>query len=103
MGGGKNGEDESVLLKKPIATTDATKDSPVGDYVIKVSGGEAGNYTFEYINGVLTITPATCIQEITSCERLIVYTVSGIKLNVTTLKHLPRGVYIVNGRKHIVR
>ena len=37
-------DDESVLIKKPKATTTATKDSPVGEYVIVVSGGEAKNY-----------------------------------------------------------
>ena len=53
--GWKNGEDESVLLKKPVATTTALKDSPEGEYAITVSGGEAQNYEFEYVNGLLTV------------------------------------------------
>ena len=41
-----------VNTKKPIATTTATKNSPVGEYEIVVSGGEAQNYELSYQNGV---------------------------------------------------
>lgn len=54
--GWKNGDSESVLTKKPTATTTATKSSPAGTYTITVSGGEAKNYSFSYKNGTLTIT-----------------------------------------------
>ena len=54
--GWKLNEDESVLTKKPTATTKATKDSPAGEYDIVLSGGEAKNYAFNYVNGKLTIT-----------------------------------------------
>ena len=102
--GWKNGENESVLLAKPTATTNATVDSPAGDYVITVSGGEAQNYAFEYVNGVLTVIETSGIAEINASGKpLVVYTVSGKKLIVTSLKALPQGVYIVNGRKVIVK
>lgn len=45
-----NGEDESVLLSEPVATTVATASSPVTDYAITVSGGKADNYSFYYDN-----------------------------------------------------
>lgn len=50
------GEDESVLTEKPQVSTDATKDSPTGEYVIMVTGGQADNYEIELVNGTLTIT-----------------------------------------------
>ncbi len=53
-----NNEDERVLLSKPQATTTATKRSDVGTYKISVGNGEAQNYEFSYIDGVLTIEKA---------------------------------------------
>ena len=54
--GFKNGETEDVLTQKPTATTTATKDSPVGDYTVTVSGAEAQNYEISYEDGTLTVT-----------------------------------------------
>lgn len=52
------GENESVLTKLPVATTEASPLSDVGAYPITVSGGEAKNYDFIYADGVLTIEKA---------------------------------------------
>ncbi len=54
--GWKNGEDDSVLTEKPVATTTATPQSPMGEYPITVSGGKALNYSFIYVDGTFTIT-----------------------------------------------
>jgi type IV secretory pathway protease TraF len=104
--GWKNNENESVLLKKPLATTEATKDSPVGEYAITISGGEAQNYEFEYVGGTLTVTvPSGIVALLASGQPFDVYTTTGVKVKsqVTTLKGLPRGVYIVNKMKVLVR
>ena len=53
--GFKNNETEAVLTKKPTLTCDATKDSPAGEYEVKVSDAEATNYEITYSNGKLTI------------------------------------------------
>ena len=53
--GFKNNETESVLTEKPTVTTIAKKDSPIGDYEVKVSGAKAQNYNISYQNGVLTV------------------------------------------------
>jgi hypothetical protein len=53
--GFKNNETEAVLSKKPTVTCDATKDSPAGEYEVKVSDAEATNYEITYSNGKLTI------------------------------------------------
>lgn len=52
-----NGENESVLTTKPEARCGYTATTPVSSsgMVIAVSGGEAINYTFKYVNGTLTI------------------------------------------------
>ena len=103
--GWKLDDDESVLTKIPIATTTATKDSPVGDYPIVVSGGEAQNYELIYINSSLIVVVPAGIDTISADHPVDVYNVQGRKVrsNATTLKGLPKGVYIVNGRKVVVK
>jgi len=103
--GWKLNEDESVLTKKPTATTTATKDSPVGEYEIVVSGGKAQNYELSYQNGVLTVTESTGIATISVTNPANVYNVQGrmVRSKATTLKGLPSGVYIVNGQKVVVK
>lgn len=103
--GWKLNEDESVLTKKPTATTTATKDSPVGTYDIVVSGGEAQNYELKYQNGVLTVTESTRISEVSVKDPADVYTLQGYKVltKAMTLEGLPKGVYIVNGKKVVVK
>jgi hypothetical protein len=54
-----NGENANVLGSLPIAGTTAVLTSPVGAYPITVSGGASDNYTFDFIDGTLTIaTPS---------------------------------------------
>lgn len=53
-----NNEDESVLLAKPKATTEADKDTDTGVYDITIGNGVAENYDFNYIGGKLTIEKA---------------------------------------------
>ena len=101
--GWKNGEDESVLTVLPTAVCEATAESEPGDYPIIVSGGEAQNYTFDYINGTLTITAPSGIAKLTDGQPVDVFTPAGflVRSKVTSLKGLPKGVYVVrsgNGR-----
>lgn len=104
--GWKLQDDESVLAKKPIATTTAKKDSPVGEYEIVVTGGEATNYELSYVKGTLTVIQSTGIVDFAADGQTFdVYTPSGLVVRkaVTTLKGLKKGVYIVNDRKYIVK
>lgn len=104
--GFKNGETEAVLTKKPIASCTATKESAPNEYVVTVSGGEAQNYEFEYINGSLTVTEALGIDElIVSGEPFNVYNATGQRVasQTTTLKYLPSGLYIIAGKKVFVK
>ncbi len=103
--GWKLQDSESVLLKKPVAMTTATKNSPSGDYVITVSGGEACNYELRYKNGKLTVTMPSSIHEVTESATFDIYDMSGRKVrrNVTTFEGLPKGIYIAGGRKVVLK
>ncbi len=54
-----NGETEAVLTSVPTLSTTATGDSDAGAYPILVGGAMADNYTFNYLEGVLTIDKIT--------------------------------------------
>jgi len=56
------GDDTSVLEVKPIASCAAIFTSTPGYYTIVVSGGWDNNYNFDYVNGILTVTPSTGIR-----------------------------------------
>ena len=78
----------------------------MGNYPIRVVGGYAKNYEIIPVNGTLTITKPVGIMDVdTDGKTFDVYTVTGRKVRhqVTTLKGLPSGVYIVNGVKVVVR
>ena len=103
--GFKNDETEAVLTKQPTITTTATSASEPDEYDITISGAEAENYEISYINGKLTITEADGILGISVEHPADVYDLQGNKMRskMTTLKDLPKGVYIINGRKVLVK
>jgi gliding motility-associated-like protein len=53
-----NGETESVIDTKPVASTTATLTSSVGNYTISASGGTDNNYSLSFVNGTLEVTKA---------------------------------------------
>ena len=103
--GFRNGDDESALTVKPVATTTATAASPAGTYDIVVSGGEAVCYDFSYTNGTLTVTVQDAIRDVLFTQPVDIYTLAGrlVRQKATTTSGLPAGVYIVNGRKLVIR
>lgn len=56
-----NGDTAAILSGTPSLSTAAVNTSPVGSYAITVSAGSlsAANYTFVFLNGTLSVTPAT--------------------------------------------
>ncbi|MDB5004675.1 MAG: hypothetical protein JWQ34_2900, partial [Mucilaginibacter sp.] len=50
-----NSDGIAQLTTQPAAVTTATQASPVGQYPIIVSDGSASNYTFGYVDGILTV------------------------------------------------
>src|SRR6185436_18953888 len=52
-----NNEDASIVTGELIGITTAETNSPIGTYPISVSGQSAPNYTIQYVDGTLTVTP----------------------------------------------
>src|SRR5207237_775108 len=50
-----NNENSAAVTTAPTCTTTATSSSIVGTYSITCSGGFASNYTFNYVDGKLTV------------------------------------------------
>ena len=102
-----NDEDETVLTVAPTATTTATEESEAGTYEITVSGGKAENYEFEYKSGTLTILAVDGIDTILVDGRTLgnVYDLKGrlVRSAGTSLEGLTKGVYVVSGRKVVLK
>lgn len=99
-----NNDTESSLTKKPVATTTATAASPEGTYAITVSGGSDMNYDFEYVAGTLTVVFRSTLgvsRMETVGDPFDVYNTRGqkVRAGVCTLEGLPKGLYIINGKK----
>ena len=60
------GENAEVLDIPPSTATDAKADSPAGEYVITISGGNDNCYNITYVTGILTITMIPQIITFTS-------------------------------------
>ena len=73
------GEDSTDLTKQPVIQTTATKNSPIGEYEIIVSGGEARNYEFSYVPGKLTVTKKDMSNAILSFPDSCVYSGKAIQ------------------------
>lgn len=105
--GFKNGETDSVFVVKPTVTTTATAQSPAGDYAIVVSGGEAPNYELSYVNGTLRIVSPTGITGVYATPvdngKVAVYDIQGRLVSTGGTRNLQRGVYIINGKKLVIR
>ncbi len=104
--GFKNGETDDVLVEKPKASTTATWWSEPGTYPIIVSGGSSRNYKFEYVDGILTINESSGIEQFAAEGKWFdVYNMSGQKLfsSKKSLSTLPHGIYIIKGRKVIIK
>ncbi len=99
--GWKGVDDESVLTTLPVASTDATADSPVGTYEIRIDGGEAVNYAFQYVPGVLTIQVPVGIADVrTDGNADEWYTIGGQRLGSRPTK---AGIYIHGRQRRVVK
>ncbi len=95
----RNRENASVLTKQPVISCEATADSPAGVYPITVSGAEAQNYVFTYVEGTLTIVDPTGIDAPRSGKQpTVLYDLQGRR---TTQPR--KGLYIQNGVLIVVK
>ncbi len=111
ISGFKLDEDASVLARMPEASCEATPQSPVGEYPVIISGGEADNYEFLYTQGVLKVVPdPTGISTVRSnalenAGVTNIYTLDGriVHSKDNSLEELPPGLYLYKGKKLIVK
>ena len=89
--GFKNGEDESVLTKRPTFETTATVESAPGEYPITVYGVEADNYEVKsYVAGTLTVLKRELKKQTITWDQEIKAKVgSTIEMNATASSGLP--------------
>jgi hypothetical protein len=85
-----------ILETQPTASCSATVLSPAGDYDIVVSGGSDNNYTFNYVNGTLTVQPNTVINYIADLGVDIYPVPSNDKLNIKLSSSKPANMQIIN-------
>ncbi len=89
--GFQNGDNSSVLSGAPSETTTATQNSPVGTYPINITQGSltAANYTFQFVNGVLTISGSQSQTISFGALPNTTYGASAIGLTATASSGLP--------------
>jgi hypothetical protein len=70
-----------------------------------VFGAEATNYDISYTDGKLIVTEGTGIMAVSVENPVDVYDIRGNKVRdkATTLDGLAKGIYIVRGRKVVVK
>ena len=62
--GFRNGDDYLVLDNLPAIYCAANESSPAGNYDIVLSGGSDNNYSYTLVNGILTITGTSAVENI---------------------------------------
>jgi hypothetical protein len=85
-----NGDTSSVLSGAPSLTTTATSTTAPGSYTITSAIGTlaASNYTFSFVNGILTVTAAAQTIIFTAPASPVTYGVSPTSLSATATSGL---------------
>jgi hypothetical protein len=102
-------EQSPVWAEQPVITTTANENSPVGEYPIVVESGMAESYNMTFVEGTLTVTTPTGIDAPTEAEKhgathpQQIHDLSGRQLHGATTNTLKPGLYIVNGRKMMMK
>jgi gliding motility-associated-like protein len=78
-----NSETPTVLTTLPTITTTADVTSPAGKYPITIGGAVANNYTFNYINALLTVLPAPVVDNSGTFKIPNTFTPNGDGINDT--------------------
>jgi hypothetical protein len=85
-------------LSEPVITTEANEESPAGEYVIEVTGGEAESYAVTFLPGKLTVKPKPVVDGIaaigSTAAPATVYNLQGQRVNASR-----KGLFIRNGKK----
>lgn len=94
--GFRNNDDKYSLDEWPLASTDATLNSPAGFYEIYLIGGGDKNYEYILSSGTLTIIEESGVDDIFADENnnVEIYTLNGIYIG-DSIRDLSNGIYIV--------
>jgi hypothetical protein len=97
--GFQSGDTSAVLSGSPSLTTSPPTPSGAGTYPIATALGtlSAANYGFSFVNGTLTINPASQTISFTPPTTPVVYGVSPITLNATATSGLGVTFSVVSG------
>ena len=88
-----------ILLQQPVLECDATPESPAGTYEIRISGAETQNYEITYVSGTLTVENPTGISDVgATADDGVFHDLQGRRVIRPV-----RGLYIVDGRKVMVK
>ena len=105
--GFRNGDTEERLDEYPEISCDAESTSPIGVYVIRLSGGSDKNYAYMLQDGELTIVAPASINNVQISEEnpADIYDLKGylVRKNAKSVEGLKKGVYIVNGVKIFIK
>lgn len=104
-----NDDTEADIAELPMAECDAINTDIPGEYEIRLVGGADRNYNISCVAGKLTITIPTGMTGFDSASepKHDVYNLQGVKLMTKAtkkdLKRLPAGIYIINGKKVVIK
>ncbi len=95
-----NGDDATDLDTAPTASTTATAGSNTGTYPITLAGGLDANYSFTYVNAILTITKADQTISFTAIAGKT-YGDAAFTLSASSTSGLPVSFTVVSGNATI--
>lgn len=105
--GFRNGDTQEDLDEWPKISCNADITSVIGLYTIRLRGGHDNNYEYTLQNGTLTILSAENIEKVESKDfwPADIYDISGrmIKKEAHSLEGLAKGVYLIKGKKVLVK
>ena len=100
--GFKLDDTERVLTTPPTISCAADPSFPPGRYPVRIDGAEARNYSITHVDGELTIVESSGIAEtsVSAHSGAVWFTTDGRRLDG---RPVGKGLYIMNGRKVVVR
>ena len=100
-------DNASSLDSQPVVTSTAVADSPEGTYELIVTCGTDDCYEITCENGTLIVSGVSAINSVVfvNSQPADIYSIDGkiVRKNATTVEGLPKGIYMINGKKYIVR
>jgi hypothetical protein len=94
--------DDASDITAPTASCTATETSIAGDYDIVLSGGSASNYELTLVNGTLTITPLSGIDEMVATSVNIFPNPASEILNISEIPSGTETIFILDSKGQIV-